>query len=96
MRSSTLIAIATSIFSLSASAAPLRSRSEGVGQDCSPRINGTLSTTISPNFNTRAHWTWLSGEKGPDTTIVVSLPIPSSTDLVETNAETCLLVMDSD
>jgi len=90
MFSSTILAIATSLFSLSASAAPLRPRSEGAGQDCSPCINGTLSTTISPNFNTRAHWTWLSGEKGPDTTIVVSLQISSSIDFVETNADTCL------
>ncbi|GAA5853802.1 hypothetical protein JCM5353_002351 [Sporobolomyces roseus] len=68
MLSSTLFTIATSLCALSTSAAPLRTRQ--TAEYCSPQIDGTLSTSISPAFDTLAHWNWLSGEKSRDTTIV--------------------------
>lgn len=76
MHSTTLVTLATALFSFSASAAPLLSRSTDEASYCSPRIDGNYSTTISPGFYTGAAWrfTTLDGPDAgyPDKVVVVS------------------------
>jgi len=77
MLSLTSIAIATSLFSLSASAAPLKIRSEGVNEYSSPQIDGNLSARITWATYTGSGWQWISSGEGssagyPTDTIMVS------------------------
>ena len=74
MLSSTILAIATSLFSLSASAA-LKIRSDN--EYSSPQINGNFSTRITWATYTGSGWQWIlsgdgSSEGYPTDTITVS------------------------
>ena len=75
MHSSTLVILAA-LFSFSASAAPLLSRSTDEASYCSPRIDGNYSTTISPGFYTGAAWRFTTTDDPavgyPDKVVVVS------------------------
>ncbi|GAA5883206.1 hypothetical protein JCM16303_007305 [Sporobolomyces ruberrimus] len=64
MLSSTILSIATSIFTLSASAAPLQIRCEGADEYSSPRINGNLSTGITWATYTGSGWKWIANGEG--------------------------------
>jgi len=77
MLSSTILAIATSLFSFSASAVPLQIRSEGVNEYSSPQINGNSSTGITWATYTGSGWQWISSGEGasegyPADTVIMS------------------------
>lgn len=62
MHSSTLLSLATALFTMTASAAPLLSRS--TESTCSPVINGNYSTHIATAFNTRSAWKYVGSGEG--------------------------------
>ncbi|GAA5917171.1 uncharacterized protein JCM6883_006239 [Sporobolomyces salmoneus] len=64
MLTSTIFAFAISLFALSASAAPLRTRSAGVNEYCSPQIDGNSSTSIDWATYTASAWQYISSGEG--------------------------------